>query len=295
MKILKSVIAAFVITTILFACKKDSDTTGSSIEGTYSGKYGYGVDNPSYAFKFRINSGGSFQELSTTTGNPTGQGSWPAVLVWPDIMGLRPAFRDLGRRLAGQGYVVLVPNPFYRSAKAPVIGDNFDFSNPEQRARLTGYRSAMTDDGIDNDSKAYLGFLDSQSQTNKRRRAGVQGYCMGGTLSFRTAAAVPDRIAAVGSFHGGNGLVSANANSPHLLIAKTNATFLICQAQNDDAQNPKMKEDLKAAFSAAKRPATVEVYQANHGWCVKGGQVYNEAEAERAWAALSQMYKNTLA
>jgi len=227
--------------------------------------------------------------------HPAGRGSWPAVLVWPDIMGLRPAFRDMGRRLAGQGYVVLVPNPFYRSAKAPVIGDNFDFSNPEQRAKLTGYRNAMSDEGVDHDAQAYLAFLDAQSQTSKTRKAGVQGYCMGGSLSFRTAAAVPGRIAAVGSFHGGNGLVTKNPNSPHLLIAKTNAAYLICQAQNDDAQNPQMKDELKAAFVAANRQAIVDVYQANHGWCVKGGQVYNEAEAERAWTALTQLYKTSLA
>jgi carboxymethylenebutenolidase len=225
---------------------------------------------------------------------PTGKGSWPAVLMWPDIMGLRPAFRDMGRRLAGQGYVVLVPNPFYRSAHAPVIGDNFDFSNPEQRAKLTGYRAAMSDEGVDHDAQAYLAFLDAQPQTSKTHKAGVQGYCMGGALSFRTAAAVPGRIAAVGSFHGGNGLVTANPNSPHLLIPKTNASFLVCQAQNDDAQQPQVKEDLKAAFAAAKRPATVEVYQANHGWCVKGGAVYNEAEAERAWTALGVLYKTNL-
>jgi carboxymethylenebutenolidase len=201
----------------------------------------------------------------------------------------------MGRRLAGQGYTVLVPNPFYRSAPAPVIGDHMDFGNPEQRAKLTGYRNAMSDEGVDHDAQAYLAFLDAQPQTNKTHKAGVQGYCMGGTLSFRTAAAVPGRIAAVGSFHGGNGLVTANPNSPHLLIAKTNASYLVCQAQNDDAQNPKMKDDLKAAFTAAKRPATVDVYQANHGWCVKGGQVYNEAEAERAWTALGQLYKTSLA
>ncbi|HET7084309.1 MAG TPA: dienelactone hydrolase family protein [Rhizomicrobium sp.] len=227
--------------------------------------------------------------------HPAGQGSWPAVLIWPDIMGLRPAFRDMGRRLAGQGYVVLVPNPFYRSAKAPVIGDNFDFSNPEQRARLMGYRGAMSDDGVDRDAQAYLAFLDAQPQTSKAHKAGVQGYCMGGSLSFRTAAAVPGRIAAVGSFHGGNGLVTKDPNSPHLLIAKTSAAFLVCQAQNDDAQNPQMKDDLKAAFVAAKHAATVEVYQANHGWCVKGGAAYNEAEAERAWTALGQLYKTGLA
>lgn len=226
--------------------------------------------------------------------HPVGNGTWPAVLIWPDIMGLRPAFRDMGRRLAGQGYVVLVVNPFYRSAKAPVIDDKFDFGNPEQRARLMGYRGAMTDDCVDRDAVAYLAFLDAQAQTSKTRKAGVQGYCMGGPLSFRTAAAVPGRIAAVGSFHGG-GLVTKNPNSPHLLIPKTNAAYLIAKARNDDAKEPTVKDDLKAAFAAAGRPATVEVYPADHGWCVKGSAVYNEAEAERAWAALSAMYKTQLA
>jgi carboxymethylenebutenolidase len=226
--------------------------------------------------------------------HPRGDGKWPAVLIWPDIMGLRPAFRDMGERLAAQGYTVLVVNPFYRSAKAPVIGDNFDFGNPEQRAKLTGYRSAMTNDGIDRDAVAYLAFLDAQTVTDTSKKAGVQGYCMGGALSFRTAAAVSNRIGAVGSFHGGNGLVTDKPDSPHLLIPKTNAAFLVCQAQNDDASNPKMKEDLKAAFAAAGRHATVEVYAANHGWCVPGGQVYNQAEAERAWANLSTLYKTRL-
>ena len=226
---------------------------------------------------------------------PSAKGTYAAVLMWPDIMGLRPAFRDMGRRLAAQGYVVLVPNPFYRSAKAPVIGDNFDFSNPEQRAKLIGYRGAMTNDGIDHDAEAYLAFLDAQPQTAKTRKVGVQGYCMGGALSFRTAAVVPGRIGAVGSFHGGNGLVTDKPDSPHLLITKTNAAYLICQAQNDDAQNPKMKDDLKAAFTAAGKTATVDVYQANHGWTVKGGAVYNEAEAERAWTKLTALYKANLA
>jgi len=227
--------------------------------------------------------------------HPAGEGHWPAVLIWPDIMGLRPAFRDMGKRLAAEGYVVLVPNPFYRSAKAPVIGDNFDFSNPEQRNRLMGYRGAMTNDGIDSDAKAYLAFLDAQPQTAKRKKAGVQGYCMGGALAFRTAAAVSDRIAAVGSFHGGNGLVTKNPDSPHLLIPKTNAAFLVCQAQNDDATQPALKDDLKAAFAAAGKTATVEVYHANHGWCVPGGAVYNQGEAERAWTALGALYKSNLA
>jgi carboxymethylenebutenolidase len=117
---------------------------------------------------------------------------------------------------------------------------------------------------------------------------------MGGALSFRTAAAMPTRIAAVGSFHGGNGLVSKEPNSPHLLIAKTNAAFLVCQAQNDDATNPQMKDELKAAFTAAKHTATVDVYAADHGWCVPGSAVYNQAEAERAWTNLTALYKTHL-
>ncbi len=227
--------------------------------------------------------------------HPAGEGGWPAVLIWPDIMGLRPAFRDMGRRLAAQGYTVLVPNPFYRSAKAPVIGESFDFNNTEQRNKLFGYRAAMTDDGIDNDARAYLAFLDAQPQTDKGKKAGVQGYCMGGALAFRAAAAVSNRIAAVGSFHGGNGLVTKDADSPHLLIPKTNAAFLVCQARNDDASAPTVKDDLKAAFAAAGKTATVEVYAANHGWCVPGSAVYNEAEAERAWTALTKLYQSALA
>lgn len=226
--------------------------------------------------------------------HPEGQGTWPAVLIWTDIAGLRPAFRDMGRRLAGQGYVVLVPNPFYRSAHAPVIGATFDFGDPEQRNRLFSYRNAMSNDGIDSDATAYLGFLDAQPQTDTNAKAGVQGYCMGGALSFRTAAAVPNHIAAVGSFHGGNGLATDQPDSPHLLIPRTNATFLVCQAQNDDMAQPQVKEVLRAAFAAANRPATVEVYHGDHGWCVPGGRVYNEAEAERAWTALSALYESTL-
>jgi carboxymethylenebutenolidase len=224
---------------------------------------------------------------------PSGRGSWPAVLIWPDIGGLRPVFREMGKRLASQGYVVLVANPFYRSAKASEMAATFDFSDPATRTKLTGYRQAMTDAGIDNDSVAYLAFLDAQPQTDKKKMAGVQGYCMGGPLSFRTAGAVPNRIGGVGSFHGG-GLVTATPASPHLLIPKTKAGYLVAIAQNDDASRPTEKDTLKAAFAAAKRPATVEVYPANHGWCVKGGSVYNEAAAEKAWAELTKLYKTNL-
>lgn len=224
---------------------------------------------------------------------PSGKGRWPAVLVWPDILGLRPVFRDLGRRLAAEGYVVLVPNPYYRSKRAPVTDATFDFGNAEARQKLFGYRKAMTDKGIDRDALAYLAFLDAQPQTARARKAGVQGYCMGGPLAFRTAAAAPNRIGAVATFHGA-GLVTDAPDSPHLLIPRTRAAFLVAIARNDDAREPKAKDVLKAAFRAAHRPATVEVYAADHGWCVPGNQVYDHALAERAWAELGKFYKTYL-
>jgi len=228
---------------------------------------------------------------------PKRTGHFPAVLMWPDIMGLRPAFRDMGRRLAAAGYVVLVPNPFYRSKRAPVMEGPIDFGNPATREVLMGYRKAMSDEGVMQDAKAYLAFLDEQPATNTHRKAGVQGYCMGGTLALLAAAAVPARIGAVASFHGGNGLVTKDPGSPHLLIPRTNprARFLFLQAQNDDKQQPQLKDDLKHAFSAAHRRAVVEVYPADHGWCVPGSQVFNPVQAERAWSALLQLYRVALA
>lgn len=224
--------------------------------------------------------------------HPSGKGTWPAVLVWTDIAGLRPVFREMGRRLAAQGYVVLVPNPFYRSVKGLVATPGFNFADPQDRARVMGYRQAM-EAGADGDAKAYVAFLDAQPQTNRKKKVGVQGYCMGGPLSFRTAGAVPDRIGAVASFHGG-GLTTNEPTSPHLLIPKTRASYLVAVARNDDARQPESKDILKAAFAAAKRPATVEVYPADHGWCVKGSQVYDEAQAEKAWAELTKLYKASL-
>jgi carboxymethylenebutenolidase len=229
--------------------------------------------------------------------SPKAKGTFPAVLMWPDIMGLRPAFRDMGRWLAGEGYVVLVPNPFYRSKRAPVMNGPIDFGDPKTRSPLMGYRQAMTNAGIESDAKAYLAFLDAQPKTAKGRPAGVQGYCMGGTLAFLAAATLPSRIGAVATFHGGNGLVSDDPESPHRLIAKTgpHTRFLVLQAQNDDNQKPEVKDELKKAFAEAKRSATVEVYPADHGWCVPGSQVYDAAQAERAWSALLQLYRVALA
>jgi len=226
--------------------------------------------------------------------HPAGAGSWPAVLMWPDILGLRPVFRDMARRLAADGYTVLVPNPFYRVKRAPIVSGQFDFGNPQDRAKLDGIREGLTDEAIDRDAKAFIAFLDSQKQTNRKKAAGVQGYCFSGPLAFRTAAALPDRVRAVATFHGG-GLVTKDPDSPHLLIPKTKASFVVAIAQNDDKKQPEAKGVLKAAFAAAKRPAVVEVYPADHGWCVPGSQAYDHGSAEKAWAELLRLYRSKLA
>jgi len=226
--------------------------------------------------------------------HPAGAGSWPAVLMWPDILGLRPVFRDMARRLAADGYTVLVPNPFYRVKRAPIVSGQFDFGNPQDRAKLDGIREGLTDEAIDRDAKAFIAFLDSQKQTNRKKAAGVQGYCFSGPLAFRTAAARSDRIRAVATFHGG-GLVTKDADSPHFLIPKTKASFVVAIAQNDDKKQPEAKDVLKAAFAAAKRPAVVEVYPADHGWCVPGSQAYDHGSAEKAWAELLKLYRSKLA
>ncbi len=225
--------------------------------------------------------------------HPAGKGSWPAVLMWPDILGLRPIFREMGRRLAGAGYTVLVPNPFYRTKRAPIITGAFDFNKPEDRAKLNGLRESLNDAAIDRDATAFINFLDKQRQTNKRKGAGVQGYCFSGPFAFHTGAVRSDRIRAVATFHGG-GLVTKDANSPHLLIPKTKASFVVAIARNDDEKQPDAKNTLKATFASAKRPATVEVYPADHGWCVAGGGSYNEAAAEKAWAELLKLYRANL-
>jgi len=226
--------------------------------------------------------------------HPSGSGSWPAVLMWPDILGLRPVFREMGRRLAAEGYTVLVPNPFYRVKRAPIVTGQFDFGNPRDRAKLEGIRDALTDEAVDRDAQAFIAFLDQQKATNRKKAAGVQGYCFSGPLAFRTAAALPERIHAVATFHGG-GLVTKEPSSPHLLIPKTKASFVVAIAQNDDKKQPEAKDVLKAAFAAAKRPATVEVYPADHGWCVPGSQAYDHASAEKAWAELLRLYRSKLA
>src|SRR5438445_5349573 len=225
--------------------------------------------------------------------HPAGSGSWPAVLMWPDILGLRPVFREMGRRLASAGYTVLVPNPFYRTKRAPVVTGPFDFNSPQDRAKLNGLRDALTDAAIDRDAAAFISFLEKQKQVNRRKGAGVQGYCFSGPFAFHTGAVRSDRIRAVATFHGG-GLVTKDANSPHLLIPKTKASFVVAIARNDDQKQPEAKDVLKATFAAAKRPAIVEVYPADHGWCVPGSPPYDHASAEKAWAELLRLYRANL-
>jgi len=225
--------------------------------------------------------------------HPAGRGSWPAVLMWPDILGLRPVFREMGRRLAAEGYTVLVPNPFYRTKRAPVVTGAIDFNKPDDRAKLFALKDTLTDARVDADATAFITFLDKQKQVNRRKGAGVQGYCFSGPFAFDTAAVRSDRIRAVATFHGG-GLVTKDPTSPHLLIRKTKARFLVAIARNDDQQQPDAKDVLRAAFAAANRPATVEVYPADHGWCVAGSQSYNEPAAEKAWAELLKLYRSQL-
>lgn len=225
---------------------------------------------------------------------PEGKGAWPAVLLWPDVVSLRPVFREMGKRLAASGYVVLVPNLYYRVKKAPVVDGAFNFANADDRAKLAPLRASVTPEGTDRDAVAYLAFLDAQPQTDKNKKVGTQGYCMGGPLAFRTAGAVPNRVGAVASFHGG-GLFTDGPTSPHLVLPKTQAEYMVLVADNDDKQDPAAKEKLKQALDAAKLKSRVEVYEgAAHGWTVKGSQVYNEPAAEKAWAELLDLYKRAL-
>jgi carboxymethylenebutenolidase len=232
-------------------------------------------------------------------------GAHPAVIVWPDAFGLRPSMRDMAKRLVQEGgYSVLVPNPFYRVAKAPVF-DNpsaFNFNDPAQRSKLTPLMGSINAAGAaERDAQAFIAWLDKQPQVDKNKKIGTQGYCMGGPLVVKTAATVSDRVGAGASFHGG-GLVTPNPDSPHLLASKIKARMYFGIATNDDMQQPDAKTKLKEAFAAAKVPAEIEVYsKSQHGWCVpdmpkqpNGEPIYNEADAERAWAKLLALYKAAL-
>jgi carboxymethylenebutenolidase len=221
-------------------------------------------------------------------------GPAPAVLVWPDIFGLRPAFREMGKRLAGSGYAVLVVNPFYRTKKAPTSSPHADFEDPATRDALMGLMNSLTPQTEVTDAKALSAWLDQQPSVDKSRKMGTTGYCMGGPLVLRTAATNPERIGAAATFHGG-GLVTDKPDSPHLLIPKMKAHFLIAIAANDDAKQPDAKATLKAAFAQASLPASVEVFEGTmHGWCPPDSHVYKPDAAERAWAELLVLFKSAL-
>jgi carboxymethylenebutenolidase len=234
--------------------------------------------------------------------HPQGRGQWPAVILFVDAFGLRPTMTDMAKRLAQSGYAVLVPNPYYRSTKAPGLAPGFSFSNPDDRQKLAALRAPLTAEAVTEDAVAYMAYLDSNASVDRHAKAGVVGYCMGGPMTMRAAAAMPDRVGGGASFHGG-GLVTDKPDSPHLLVPKIRAQYYFGVAANDDASDPEAKTKLREAFDAAGRQAKIEVYEGClHGWCVKdmplspeGKQIYNEAQAERAWNELIALYKHTLA
>ncbi len=219
-----------------------------------------------------------------------GTGAHAAVLVWPDIFGLRPAMREMGKRLAGEGYSVLVVNPFYRMQKAPTAPQGAQTPIPQ----LLPMMQALSATTHATDAKAFVSWLDARAEVDKSKKIGTIGYCMGGPIVFRTAGAVPDRVGAVGSFHGGQ-LTTMAADSPHLLIPQTKAQFLVAIAENDDMREPESKNILKKAFADAKIDAEVEVYKAAHGWCPPDTTVYDRGESERAWSRMLAMFEKALA
>jgi carboxymethylenebutenolidase len=216
-------------------------------------------------------------------------GAAPGVLVWPDIFGLRPAFRQMGRRLAESGYSVLVVNPFYRQKKAPTAPQGGQTPIAEVLPLMQALNPAMHL----SDGKTFVAWLDAQPEVDKARKLGTTGYCMGGPMAVRTASVAPGRVGAVASFHGA-AMVTPAPDSPHRVVAQTKARFLIAVAENDDAKEPEAKNALRMAFDSAKLPAEVEVYPAAHGWCPPDSRVYDAAQAERAWTRLLVTFSQSL-
>jgi carboxymethylenebutenolidase len=223
------------------------------------------------------------------------EGRHPGVLIWPDIFGLRPAFKEMATRLAGSGYAVLVVNPFYRSKKAPTAPEHPDFDDPATRQALMALYGTLNTDTVLTDAKAFIPWLDGQAAVDPKKKIGTTGYCMGGPMVMRTAAAFPDRIGAAATFHGG-GLVTDKPDSPHLLIPQMKAHFLIAIAENDDSKQPTAKDTLREAFAKARLPAEIEVYAGTqHGWCPTDSRVYSHDQAEKAWGRMLLLFGAALA
>jgi carboxymethylenebutenolidase len=221
-------------------------------------------------------------------------GAHAAVLVWPDILGLRPAFRQMGKRLAESGYSVLVVNPFYRQKRAPVVPEGASFADESVRNTVFPLAQALNATTHVTDARAFIAWLDSQPAVDKNRGVGTTGYCMGGPITMRTAAAVPNRVLAAASFHGG-GLVTNTPDSPHLLVPQMKAQYLFAVAENDDQREPEAKNVLRETFTKAKLDAEIEVYPAAHGWCPPDSAVYDEAQAEKAWSRMLVLFERALA
>jgi carboxymethylenebutenolidase len=227
---------------------------------------------------------------------PKGKGPFPGVLIFTDIFGLRPAFRGMGKRLAAEGYTVLVPNPFYRTKKGPLLdaADQATFNFAKDGAKLQPHTSVLTADATQHDEIAWLAYLDALPQVSKKAKLGVNGYCMGGPRTVQASALRPDRVAAAMACHPGNALVTDKPDSPHLLAPRIKAKSYFAIAQNDAKTAPELPDKLKAAYAAAGNPCVAEVYAANHGWCVPDGAAYDKAEAERAWGHMLELYKSAL-
>lgn len=221
-------------------------------------------------------------------------GKHPGVLIWPDAFGLRPAMKQMAKRLATSGYSVLVVNPYYRSTKAPFLPEGADFGEDETRKKIMGMMASLTPQTLSTDAKAFIDYLDAQASVARDRKMGTMGYCMGGSMTLRTAAVRADRIGAAASFHGGR-LVTDKPDSPHLLVPKMKAQTLIAIAANDDESEPEVKNVLRETFAKNGLSTEIEVYEgALHGWCPPDSRVYNEAQAERAWSRLLVLFEKAL-
>ena len=218
------------------------------------------------------------------------KGAHPGVVMWPDIAGLREAKKIMARRLAAAGYAVLCVNQYYRGGPAPVMESFAEFRTPEGQAKIKPLREALTTEAIMRDGGAYVGFLDGDAAVDKARKIGSNGYCMGGPFTVRTAAAAPARVGAAASFHGA-GLVTPAPDSPHRMLAQTQASYLFAVARNDDAKEPTAKAELRKAANAAGRAAEIEVYPADHGWCVPDSPAYDPVEADRAWTRMLALFE----
>ena len=215
----------------------------------------------------------------------------PAVIMWPDIAGLRDAKRAMARRLAGEGYAVLVLNPYYQSVSGEQFADFAAFVEQDGFEKVKPWRDKLTAGSVQRTARAAAAWLKEQPAVDGARGMGTQGYCMGGPFTIWSAAAVPG-IRAAASFHGG-GLVRDAENSPHTML-RGDANYLLAIAQDDDAESPDHKAILRRAMADAGAAGLVDVFAGDHGWTVPDSPAYDRAAAERAYALLLETYARAL-